>query len=69
MFIKLGNYRFNMDDIEYVKILPSGCRVHLQSGATIAVTDVDDEDIEIIENHTISKIGEWKPTYLTEVEK
>lgn len=69
MFIKLGEYRFNFDDIVCIKILPSGCRVHLRSGVTISVTDVDDKDLEIIENHTISKRGEPKPSYLTEVEK
>ena len=69
MFIKLGKYRFNFDDIACIKVLPSGCVVYLRSGVTISVTDVNDEDLEIIENHTISKRGEPKPTYLTEVEK
>lgn len=68
MFIKLGDYRFNENDIICIRKFPSGCRVYLRSGTTMDV-DEDEEDWEIIEGQTISKKNELKPVYLKEVEK
>lgn len=72
-FIKIGNYRFAIDQIVCIRAFPSGCRVYLKTGTTMDIVDMDEGDWELVENMTMNitklKREEIKPVYLSEVDK
>ena len=47
MFIKLGDFYFNQDEIVTIKKIGAGARVYLKDRLTIEVPNVSDEDWEI----------------------
>jgi hypothetical protein len=52
-FIKIGTYRFTIDQIVCIRAFPSGCRVYLKTGATMDIVDMDEGDWEAIDKFTI----------------
>ncbi len=68
-FVKLGDFRFAIDQIICLKEFPTAIRVYLKNGMNMDIPNVTDEDWEIINNMTMQKREEVKPTYLREVDK
>lgn len=52
-FIKIGTYRFTIDQIVCIRAFPSGCRVYLKTGTTMDIVDMDEGDWEAIDKFTI----------------
>ena len=47
MFIKLGDFYFNQDEIVAVKAIGGGARVYLKDRMTMEIASVSDEDWDI----------------------
>ena len=47
MFIKLGDFYFNQDEIVAVKQIGSGARVYLKDRLTMEIATVSDEDWDV----------------------
>lgn len=47
MFIKLGDFYFNQDEVVSIRKIGAGARVYLKDHITMEIANVSDEDWEI----------------------